>query len=73
MLQFPYFQQECPICGRPVRVRNEHLGCRVTCLHCRGRFVASDPVGSGGLAAGRNDILLRRADSLLASTPIAAR
>ncbi len=72
MLQFPYFQQECPICGRPVRVRNEHLGCRVTCLHCRGRFVASD-AGTGGLAAGRNDILLRRADDLLASTATAAR
>ena len=44
MLQFPYFQQECPICGRPLRVRVEHVGKRVSCGHCLGKFVAVNQV-----------------------------
>lgn len=42
MPTMPYFFQECPTCGRHARIRVEYLGRRVTCLHCQGRFLASD-------------------------------
>jgi hypothetical protein len=37
-----YFQQECPVCGRTLRIRVEHLGRGVVCRHCRCRFTALD-------------------------------
>ena len=38
-----FFLQECPTCGRRLRIRVEHLGKRLVCQHCRGPFVALDP------------------------------
>lgn len=38
-----FFTQNCPICGRSLEVRIEYLGKRVSCSHCRGRFIARDP------------------------------
>lgn len=81
MLQFPYFQQECPICGRPLRVRVEHVGKRVSCGHCMGKFVAVNQVAVsqstkdqngdsylgrlGPAPRNRSERLLQRADELL--------
>ena len=58
-----YFVQVCPTCGRNLEIRVEFLGRRVTCQHCRGRFVASDD----GLAFDLTEsgILMRRAQELL--------
>jgi hypothetical protein len=61
-----FFVQECPTCGRKVRVCVEYLGMRIQCRHCRGIFVACDPEtaparSNSGLA------LLQRADELLAT------
>jgi len=38
-----FFYQECPVCGRHLRIRIEHLGRDLACTHCHGAFVASDP------------------------------
>jgi hypothetical protein len=38
-----YFNQDCPVCGRGLRVRVAYLGKQVACQHCGGRFEASDP------------------------------
>ena len=59
-----YFGQECPTCGRQLLIRVEHLGRRMVCEHCRGRFVARDPASA---PAPLQDDLLRRADALLES------
>jgi len=37
-----HFFQECPTCGRHVRIKAEYLGRRMSCLHCEGEFVATD-------------------------------
>jgi hypothetical protein len=65
MLQSPYFVQECPVCGRPLRVRVVDLGRRVTCQHCLGRFTASDPALRRGPATERQGGLSRRVERLL--------
>jgi hypothetical protein len=38
----PYFFQDCPTCGRHVRIKAEYLGKRMSCLHCEGEFTATD-------------------------------
>lgn len=38
-----FFYQECPVCGRHLRVRVEHLGRELSCAHCHGNFTARDP------------------------------
>lgn len=59
-----YYIQECPICGRNLRVRVVYLGKRVVCKHCSAQFVAFDP-SSGDSSSGSS--VLDRADQLLAS------
>ena len=62
-----FFVQECPTCSRRVRVCVEYLGKRIQCRHCRGDFVARDPVN--GLDSTEEDsALLQRVDQLLAET-----
>jgi len=60
------FQQPCPACGRRLLIRVEHLGRRISCGHCRRRFVARDPSQdrSGGAEVGPS--MLQRAEELLA-------
>ncbi len=65
MFRFPHFAQECPVCGRPLEVRVEYLGHRVSCLHCGGVFVASDPADGGDLSMERGNRVIRRAEQLL--------
>lgn len=38
-----FFYQECPVCGRHLRVRLEYLGRQLACTHCQGSFTARDP------------------------------
>ena len=60
-----YFLQECPTCGRSLRISVQHLGAQVACKHCSARFQACDldsglsPPEDSGIG------LLRRADELL--------
>jgi hypothetical protein len=60
-----YYIQECPTCGRNLRIRVVYLGHRVTCQHCHGRFVASDPLSGEPPPPDSGIGLLRRADHLL--------
>jgi hypothetical protein len=42
------YHQNCPVCGRNLRIRVRLLGRRVYCQHCGGGFVASDAaIGTG--------------------------
>jgi hypothetical protein len=34
------FYQECPVCGRNLRVPAKYFGRRMTCTHCQGEFRA---------------------------------
>lgn len=60
-----HYVQECPTCGRNLRIRVEYLGKRVACLHCHGRFVAFDPQGPQASLSDSGMALLRRAEELL--------
>ena len=62
-----FFVQQCPTCGRRLRVCVEYLGKTIQCRHCRGRLVARDPdsVPSG---ADPERTLMQRVDELLASS-----
>ena len=42
MAESTYFVQECPTCGRSLRIRVEYLGKRVVCQHCHGSLVGRD-------------------------------
>lgn len=42
MAEATYFAQECPTCGRSLRIRVEYLGKQLVCQHCHGALVASD-------------------------------
>ena len=71
-----YYEQECPTCGRMLRVRVSYLGKSVVCQHCHARFGACDPQScdpqSAAYASANSGIaLLKRADELLES--VAAR
>ena len=34
------FYQECPICGRNLRIPAKYFGRQMTCTHCKGEFRA---------------------------------
>ena len=38
-----YYLQPCPICGRRLQVRIEHIGRDVECVHCAAVLLAQDP------------------------------
>ena len=65
-----YYVQECPTCGRALRIRVEHLGRQLTCQHCRGKLEARDPEDVGARQE-TSLSLLRRADELLSQSRIA--
>ena len=60
-----YFRQECPICGRGLKVRVSYLGKHVLCQHCGGRFEATDPESNSLEASHLSSAILQRADELL--------
>ena len=64
-----YFLQECPTCGRSLRIRVEYLGQQVACQHCGAKFQASDTHGASSSTDTGSEIL-RRADKLLDSVEL---
>ena len=65
MFRSTYFFQECPTCGRSLQIRVEYLGKRLTCQHCHGQLVASDPTNRWTDCAHTTEALVRRANELL--------
>jgi len=35
-----FFYQECPVCGRSLRVPVKYFGREMSCSHCAGEFIA---------------------------------
>lgn len=62
-----YYTQECPTCGRNLRVRVEYLGKKVACQHCGGKFAAHEPGSAEDDPNKSSNALLQRADELLES------
>jgi hypothetical protein len=60
-----YFIQECPTCGRRLQIRVEYLGRKVTCPHCHGQLLATDPANARNQTAKHSNPLLHRAEELL--------
>jgi hypothetical protein len=60
-----YYVQECPTCGRSLRIRVAYLGRRVVCQHCHGRFQACDPASPQYPPHDSGIFLLKRAEELL--------
>ena len=54
------FYQECPVCGRSLRIAVQLFGRKVECVHCRGEFVAIDPAARP-TEAGSQSAMLRQA------------
>lgn len=67
MSRATYFLQDCPTCGRPLRVRVEYLGKSIACQHCGGEFFATSNDGDFLTASDSGENLLERADQLLAT------
>jgi hypothetical protein len=40
------FYQECPVCGRSLRIAVQLFGRKVECVHCGGEFVAIESAGN---------------------------
>ena len=55
----------CPVCGRPLRVRLEMMGSEVCCSHCRAAFVAETAVDRNTYPRRTRDID-RRVEAMLA-------
>ena len=62
-----YFMQECPTCGRNLRVRVEYLGKHVVCQHCQSQFQACDPESGSYPPDDSGIAVMQKADDLLAS------
>ena len=65
-----YFLQECPTCGRSLRIRVEYLGQQVACQHCGAKFQASAAYGASSSVTDGGSDILRRADKLLESVEL---
>jgi hypothetical protein len=61
-----FYFQECPTCGRALRIRINYLGKTVVCEHCQGSFTAQDPNGSAAAPHAHEPSPLERAEELLA-------
>jgi DNA-directed RNA polymerase subunit RPC12/RpoP len=59
------YVQNCPVCGRPLEIAVEHLGRRLNCRHCGGRFVAYDPLSPFFAARNSSNLMMHRAEELL--------
>ena len=64
-----FFVQQCPTCGRRLRVCVEYLGKQIQCRHCRGTLVARDPENDPSWGDSQS-ALMRRVDELLAMSPV---
>jgi hypothetical protein len=65
VFRYPYQMHECPVCGRPLEVRDEYVGREMICPHCRGRFVACRWTARSRGVPAETGSLLSRADRLL--------
>ena len=65
-----YFIQDCPTCGRSLRIKVEHLGRQLACQHCSGKLEARDPDDIAN-TPDSSVALLQRAEQLLNQTRIA--
>ena len=70
------YHQNCPVCGRNLRIRVMLLGRRVYCQHCGGGFIATDVCAGGTTVrvpqerqSAIVDELLERAAVVLGLTP----
>lgn len=70
------YHQNCPVCGRNLRIRVMLLGRRVYCQHCGGGFIASDvcagvstPRVADRAQSAIVDELIERAAVMLGLTP----
>ena len=61
------FYQECPTCGRQLRVRVKFLNKVVVCPHCEGQLVAEDPETGSNPHDSSAFALLQKAEDLLES------
>jgi hypothetical protein len=59
------YLQNCPVCGRPLKICAEYRGRKLNCRHCGGKFTAIDPASPLFAAQNASNALLRRADRLL--------
>jgi hypothetical protein len=64
-----HFFQDCPTCGRHVRIKAEYLGRRMSCLHCQGQFIASDAESRFDAAETKPGSSLQARESLLSIPP----
>ena len=48
MSSLTVFYQNCPTCGRSLRVAVKYFGKPMSCSHCGGEFRAGDFLGSDG-------------------------
>jgi hypothetical protein len=62
-----YFDQDCPVCGRNLRIRVEYQGRQVKCRHCQGNFVACDPATGQRTEEDSGLALLQRAEELISA------
>ena len=60
-----YYTQECPTCGRALRIRVAYLGKQVVCQHCHAGFSAIDPASALEDPDDAGSTLLQRAEQLL--------
>jgi len=60
-----YFSQDCPTCGRKLRIRVEYLGKLLVCQHCNGRLRAREATRID--EAEESSKILKRANELIAS------
>ncbi len=66
-----FFQQECPVCGRHLRVRIEYLGRQIACRHCGHRMIAADSPSPSSRRDASVHAALQRANQWLAGTAYA--
>ena len=60
-----YYMQDCPTCGRALKIRVKYLGQTLACQHCRGKFEAREnSIGPGHVGDDR-PTMIQRADQLL--------
>lgn len=64
-----FFVQQCPTCGRRLRVCVEYLGKRIQCRHCRATLVARDPENEPSWVDSQSP-LMRRVDELLGTAQV---
>ncbi|MEX2176239.1 MAG: hypothetical protein WD872_17895 [Pirellulaceae bacterium] len=67
MTPFSVFYQQCPVCGRSLRMPVQYFGRHVTCVHCGGEFRATN-----GAASGRSIEQVLGSPVAMGSEPVAA-